>query len=328
MYGNIQLSTVEKLEYFKRSFSDWSGYLGCPIFIRIRGTFAKQGVAYARRFANVQAVEGQQFKSWRVQAHYDIRQMDSVYIFLFLEDHMLSANPPDSAKLLEELFRQNCDVFQYSWFRLYANIRTVLDERHLGSVEALGLFTAIPNGPLKDQELLNCGRLFLSLTSIFRKTFFLNVLASPRPLLRKYTPLGPFDIEKPASCNFFQGFIYGLPSSELGICIDDENLMPGSSAISRGLFPKNVVERQSSHQLTRSIPSRIRNFLKTSFGGEGGVVRRYPKLRAFGGHALHVVDIFVNTLHSNYLVARESHGIYYMSRKGYMMKPRDSDGWE
>ena len=91
------------------------------------------------------------------------------------------------------------------------------------------------------------------MTSIFERNFFFRLLKSPRPYIKKLDPKAPYTIEQIPETSWFLPIVFGLSKIELGICIDDDNTTPGSSAISRGLYQGLHSNRGEYHHGKNSL---------------------------------------------------------------------------
>lgn len=235
MYGNLLVNNSEKLDILKHTFPQWVDYWGSDVVLRIRGSLAHETIQFCNSISpKVRCSIGSNFLQWRKQTHFDISNVKSNYIMLYLEDHMLSINPPNASNLIVELAADEIQVFQYSWNQQYLKIAESL-LNHGSKVNKASISKCIDKSLLI--EMMNVEpRYLISLTSIFQRNFFLKLLDSPRPYLRKFNPRTPFDVEQRPNNTWFLPLTFGLPRSELGICVDDDNTVSGSSAISRGLY--------------------------------------------------------------------------------------------
>ena len=90
-------------------------------------------------------------------------------------------------------------------------------------------------------------------------------MKSSRPFLRKYDPKAPFDVEQKPESSWYFPIVFGISKNELGICVDDDNAAPGSSAIARGLFVGPQTQRGISHHANLSINSLALKMIKRIF---------------------------------------------------------------
>ena len=84
----------------------------------------------------------------------------------------------------------------------------------------------------------------ISAVSIFSKEFFLRVLNSRRPYLKRWPKHLPFDFEKKSKDLVAPNIISSLPNKEIFAAIDDDHDNPGYSLIARGVYPNRMSRAQ------------------------------------------------------------------------------------
>lgn len=231
----------------------WLSYLGAPAVIRVRGRYAEAARDSCGHLSNVEWRVGADFRTWRVQALADVESLGQSWIFQYFEDHMPAPDAPTSASLMKFLDEYNPDVVPYSFFQSYRPLRDWLDQRLPGSHGAYGgtsLGRADVSGLRQQTDLM-----LVSLVSIFNSGFYRRILRSQRPFLRRFDPSAPFDVEQRADQNWFLPINFGLPFWEVGICIDDDHSVPGSSAAARGLVDFEYKDRELRHHKSDSLRS-------------------------------------------------------------------------
>ena len=80
----------------------------------------------------------------------------------------------------------------------------------------------------------------VSAVGIFKRDFFLSVLTSKRPFLKRFSKNLPFDFEKKSFDFVSPLIITAFPKKELFASIDDDHGTPGYSLIARGVYPNRV----------------------------------------------------------------------------------------
>ena len=291
IYGNVLINDKLKLEAFKATLPGWLDYWNAPCFIRVRGQFAEEVNFFCENFPNVTCIKGSRFIQWRKQTWCDVNALEANFIVFYLEDHLIGDKPPDSATILSEIRSNDVTVFQYSWFRQYEKIRQSLQS--LGGIEEKsGTYIELTKKNLGGILLVDY-RWFISLTSIFEKSFLLRLLGSPRPFLRKKDPKSPHDVEQKPSSTWYLPITFGLSKEEIALSLDDDNTIPGSSAISRGIYKNTRSLRGENHDTKFSTISLFWSF----------------KHRFFGRKSLTFIPLKVKTI--------LTHFIYWPSYFGY-----------
>jgi len=253
VYGNILINDQLKFEALKYTLPQWANYWKSPVFLRVRGEYSEAVADFCANMENVECVQGAAYRQWRMQTWWDLRRKDSRFVMLFLEDHMLAKSPPDSSVLLQELVAHEVKVFQYSWNAQYQKISRYVQDA-LGSTNDLGVY--LPLSRQNRNEILKIDtRCFISMTSVFEVDFFLRILKSSRPFVRKLDPRAPYSLEQKPESTWYLPIVFGVSKSELGICIDDDNTIAGSSAISRGLYLGDRSPRGENHHAKASLMS-------------------------------------------------------------------------
>ena len=244
-YGNILINSPERLGTFKETLENWQEKIGVNMKIRIRGIYANEAVEYCKKYGNIHAEQGSKYIQWRIQAYYDVRTIDSRYLIIFLEDHQIVSSIDYFVQIVRSLIINDVDIFQYSWFAHYEKSRDAI--RQAGKQHDSGILTLrIDSKKLKKLGELS-GTYIVSLTSIFKKEFLLNLLETRKPYLRKYDSRGPFDIEKAPKSDFYLPIMYALPNLEFALCVDDDMGILGSSGISRGVSNLPRTKRGITH---------------------------------------------------------------------------------
>jgi hypothetical protein len=245
-YGNILINSQERLETFKETILNWQEKIDIDMKIRIRGKFSEDAKTYCAGFGNVDCVLGSDFIQWRIQALHDIRNIESKYIMIFLEDHQIIASRSTFQEVVSSLQYENVDVFQYSWFEHYKNLGSIINNlgksNSKSTVLSLTIDFEVYNKYVRHSDIY-----LVSLTSIFRREKLLSLLKTRRPLLRRYDARGPFDIEKSPKLSFYLPLKFALPVAQFALCVDDEMGIAGSSAISRALSNLPLTPRGTNH---------------------------------------------------------------------------------
>jgi hypothetical protein len=264
IYGNVLINDKLKLEAFKATLPGWLDYWKAPCFIRVRGQLAEEVSLFCEDFPNVTCIQGSRFIQWRKQTWCDVKNLEANFIVFYLEDHLISDEPPNSAAILSEIRSKNVTVFQYSWFRQYEKMRLFLESLG-GSEEKCGSYIELTKENLEEILVVDY-RWFVSLTSLFEKSFLLRLLESPRPFLRKKDPKSPHDVEQKPSSTWYLPITFGLSKEEIAVSLDDDNTIPGSSAISRGIYKNARSLRGENHDTKFSTISIFWTFKYKLFG--------------------------------------------------------------
>ena len=266
IYGNLLIDDEKKFEALKFTLPGWLAYWKSKCLLRIRGRYSSEVVDFCMQFDQVQIIQDSNFIQWRKQVLWDIKTFNSKYIMLYLEDHMLSNSPPEADLLISEMSKYRVDIFQYSWYKQYDQLRRKLTETSK-KTSTQGVYCHIN----KSNHSLVLSTKFpwiVSMTSVFNHNFFVKILESNRPFIRKFDPKAPYEIEQPPKSNWYFPLVYGLSNFEMGICLDDDNSVQDSSAISRGLYHGDRSEVAQFHDSQYSLTRILRMFTGSYTGNK------------------------------------------------------------
>lgn len=283
IYGNVLINNKLKLETLKRTLPQWVEYWDAPTIIRVRGKYWKEVFEFCAGLKSVVCLQGSDFIQWRKQTWWDISKIKTRFVMLYLEDHLLSSAPPNKILILQELKSKQVSVFQYSWFQQYGKLLNSLPQFGGEELDA-GMYVSLKKNNFS-KIIEHDFRWIISLTSVFDRNFLLTVLKSSRPYLRKKDPRSPHDVEQNPNSSWYLPTTFGLSKTEFGISIDDDNSIPGSSAISRGLYYGNRSERGANHE-GRFSTIRIARLWKTQLFGNESIKFLPLKLKIFLTHLI------------------------------------------
>jgi hypothetical protein len=262
LYGNVLIDSDVKKSAILSTLPKWLEVLNAPGMIRIRGKFALEVKEELRKLSGLTVVTGDDFLEWRKQSYEDVRLIDSKYILLFNEDHIPIMEQAKFAKTFSDIQTFDIDVFQYSWFQQYHQFR--LASKSLDGASSNHLIS-IRLSKESLREILKWDRRWIiSLTCIYKKKLLLNVLGSTKPMWRTKDPRSPHDVEQKPESKFFLPLNFGIPNHELGVSLDDDNTISGSSAISRGLFIGERSPRGENHESRNSPIARFERVISLS----------------------------------------------------------------
>ena len=169
----------------------------------------------------------------------------------------------------------NSEYLSYSWFGLGASI----DEfNNIQKDEYENIFSLDYNKKShkirikNSKHILGIKPYIIGLPGVFSKKLFKKIILSRRPYLKRWPKYTPFDFEKNGNDTSFLPIRFGVPKIEIFCTIDDDNRWPGSSLVSRGLYP-NRVGRQEMLNIRENTShksfSKIRAIIKRIPGSSG-----------------------------------------------------------
>lgn len=261
IYGNILIESVSKFQLAISNLKNLVSETGLTAKVRVRGRFAPQFSDYLKGDEQIQVMTGEEFSLWRNQTIFDLNNICTPYILLFLEDHLFVGNKKLFESQLELVIRHHVDLLQYSWFPQYQTWRDCDVFRKGDSVQDSIVWADITRDTLeqlKKREL----RWVVSMTSVFKKEVLVDLLKMYRPIIKKTNPRAPFDVEKSPNHEFYLPLRLALPLQEMFVCVDDDNTIPKSSAINRGMFQNAIEIREVRHHSKHSPIQFVNRLMK------------------------------------------------------------------
>lgn len=266
IYGNLLINNESKFQALKFTLPGWLNYWQSNCVLRVRGEYSLEVLEFCKALDRVRILVGSELIQWRKQTLSDLSSIKCDYVMLYLEDHMLGASPPKSRELISEFYKYGVEIFQYSWFQQYDQLRVLLESKNVNCA-VHGIYAKIDK-PYKNEIRKTKFPWIVSMTSVFEYNYLLKLLTSNRPYLRKFDPKAPYELEQRPNSSWYLPVVYGLSKDEMGICLDDDNSISNSSAFARGLFKGSIAEKAQNHDSSISIIHIVRKFPHTRIGAK------------------------------------------------------------
>ena len=248
IFSNFFIDNDERLQRMKDSFFSFRDINPKEWVINIRGSlkykagnFLKKELGEDLNLFYLQSKQGWMHDSLMIS-----KKINSDYVFYWIEDHILISSPTDLKNCILEMNEFNVDQLWYSF--LTNKIR-----KNFSIVEPykLGKYIKIIKLDSKNCSKIrsSAGEFYtVSSASIFCKNYFMKILSSHKPYLKRFHKDLPFNFEKASKDNIFPVIWHSIPNHEQFVAIDDDRDDPGSCLISRGLYPNRIsrVELKSS----------------------------------------------------------------------------------
>jgi len=264
IYGNLLINNESKFQALKFTLPGWLNYWQSNCVLRVRGEYSLEVLEFCKALDRVRILVGSELIQWRKQTLFDLSSIKCDYVMLYLEDHMIGASPPKSRELISEFYKNGVEIFQYSWFQQYDQLRVLLESKNV-SCAVHGIYANIDK-QYKNEIRKTKFPWIVSMTSVFEYNYLLKLLTSNRPYLRKFDPKAPYELEQRPNSSWYLPVVYGLSKDEMGICLDDDNSISNSSAFARGLFKGSIAEKAENHDSSFSIIHIVRKFPHTRIG--------------------------------------------------------------
>jgi hypothetical protein len=178
-------------------------------------------------------------RGWFHDSKIILNKMHANYILFWIEDHILISSPEILNNCIIEMSEFNVDQLWYSFLTKEIKARFNILKTH-----KKGRFITVTKldyeSCSKIRNKLKNDFYTVSAVSIINKNFFMKVLTSHKPYLKRWPRHLPFDFEKKSSDKISPIIWHSLPNQELFVAIDDDRDEIGYSLISRGLYPNRI----------------------------------------------------------------------------------------
>ena len=134
---------------------------------------------------------------WFYDSQSYMNDIQSDYIFVWIEDHICQVNPKLLRDVIAEMSILSADQLLYSWFHK-STLRTFSFLPVQDSLQNITTFKINNNIARIARQRLGKDFYAVSLLSIFRKDIFTKALNSQKPYLKRWPKYLPFDFEKRA----------------------------------------------------------------------------------------------------------------------------------
>lgn len=244
VFANFRIDSNERFNRLKDSFLSFKD---CKIdnwVINIRGNFKNDVAIFLSEniiSSDIHITYYESPSGWISDSYKLVESIKNDYVFLWIEDHILTKKPHVLDEIVLELRLKHIDHFHYSWFHFgkdlkIFNIHPFFETQNL--VYKKLNFVNNLQWQLLTKHHFNIYNYLVSCCSISSKDFFIKILECRTPLVNRWPKATPFDFEKrPFDFDILPATI-AIPKKELFASIDDDHGETGYSLISRGKYIK------------------------------------------------------------------------------------------
>jgi hypothetical protein len=241
IFANFFIDNDERLQRMKDSFHSFKGSNPNQWVINIRGQlkhqagdFLKNEIGKKLKLSYLQSRRG-----WFYDSKIIASKIYANYILFWIEDHILISTPEILNNCVAEMSEFNVDQLWYSFLTKEIKARFNILKTH-----KKGRYITVTKldyeSCSKIRNKLKNDFYTVSAVSIMNKNFFMKVLTSHKPYLKRWPRHLPFDFEKKSSDKISSLIWHSLPNQELFVAIDDDRDEIGYSLMSRGLYPNRI----------------------------------------------------------------------------------------
>jgi len=269
IFANFFIDNEERFQRMKNSFYSFRNSNPDQWLINIRGSLKFQAGQFLKKelhnkiiLFNLESRQGWFHDTKIITSH-----INTNYLFIWTEDHILIGDSGDLNNCVIEMEKFKVDQLIYSFFT------NEMKERYaILPIYKKGKFITVTkidyDACLKIRNKLKKDFYIISLLSIMRSEYFVKVINSSKPYLKRWPRHLPFDFEKKSNDRVFSLIWHALPNKELFVSIDDDRDQDGYSLISRGIYKSSIpkydikeIEYLRSSLLTKKIKSVFPEFL-------------------------------------------------------------------
>ena len=254
VFANIYLDSEIRLQRMKDSFHSFKNSKTISEYvINLRGQysddakcFLEENIRLTHKIFQIESAAG-----WFYDSKMLLDFVSHDTVFIWIEDHIcLDAAYFDN--LILDFKNQKIDYLQYSFWLNGITLKQY-DEIEMQESNSLYFFT---HDNVTHQNFKK--KYINSLVGIYSKSF-MNRILQKNDLIKLWPPNVPFDFERPKFDTSILPFKRGVSKKEVFASIDDDQDVPNSSLISRGLYKSKGRRMSMSYQQNSLI---IRGFFK------------------------------------------------------------------
>jgi len=264
VFANFRIDNEERLQRMRDSFYSFCDVMPNEWRINIRGCKKLEAAEFIR--SNIRAKvfisHKESRRGWFKDSLDTIDGLTSEFVFFWIEDHICISDISVLRGVIEEMSLHCVDQLIYSWFPQHWRTHQVFPVVEVGNY--IDVRHVNPRSVSEARKVIGYDFYVISAVSLMRTQFFVGLLKSGRPRLRRWSRFLPFDFEKRASDIAGTVFKIAMPQKELFVAIDDDHHETGYCLISRGLYPGRM-QRSGLKDVESLGPSKSIGFLKVLF---------------------------------------------------------------
>jgi len=267
IFANYCINDEERFLRLKDSFNSFKDVNPAKWVVNVRGKYKSEVLAFLKENVGDKLVPYalESKEGWFADCKEMLKDVHTDYVLPWVEDHMNIAPISDFQETLDEMKESGSEYVCYSWWvfgkinETYADLERK-DYKHISTFVLDKKATKRLRKYTKSPSRLPA---VISHVGIFSLNLFRRVIVESPGFMRWYPRYLPFDIEKLSNETKWLPINYAIMRHELFCSIDDDMRVPGSSLISRGLYPARVaVEKEGPD----ALPAKWRVIFRTYIG--------------------------------------------------------------
>lgn len=278
IFANFFIDNEERCQRMKDSFNSFRSIHPDEWIINIRGRLKLEAGSFLRdalnEHLNVYYLDS---KNWFRDSQEIVKHSISDIFLFWVEDHICLADEVVLNETISEMYKENIDHLYYSWFhdglrkQFYNSYKPHISNDFFDAWKIDDVTSSMIRSSIgRDFYVVSCA-------SLMRRDFFLKVLFSRKPYLKRWPQNLPFDFEKKSTDRIVPNFLTALPKTELFAAIDDNHGQDNYCLISRGLYPNRITRENlkkieyktnstvSLQKISKPLYNLASIFLKSSY---------------------------------------------------------------
>ena len=242
IFGNFYIDSEERLQRMKDSFLSFKNINAVKWIINARGPYKKETMAFLLEGLGSRLVgfELESPEGWFHDSRLMLKSIDEKFVLFWIEDHMsLVSDLSLYDAIIQNMEISGVEFLLTSWFWA-RNDYELIPKNEMPNISWFDLDeTTFPLLMRKSPEAY-----IISCVGIFDIMLFSRLITDDdEKQAIKWPKETPFDFEKSSHDVHWLPVRIGLSKQELFASIDDDSIMPGSSLISRGLYPSRQTRK-------------------------------------------------------------------------------------
>jgi len=244
IFANFSINNNERFKRMKDSFYSFRDINPDQWVINIRGSLKSQASEFLKKELGnkIKVFNLRSRQGWIYDTKIITNYITASYVFIWVEDHILIDNPVNLSGCILEMEKFKVDQLWYSFWTneikdRFANIPSYIKGKYI-TVTKIDYDSCLKILNKKKKDFY-----VISMISIMRTDYFIKIIYSSKPYLKRWPRYLPFDFEKKAGDKIFPIIWHALPNKELFASIDDDREENGYSLISRGIY-KSTISRE------------------------------------------------------------------------------------
>jgi hypothetical protein len=241
VFANFFIDNHERFRRMKDSFYSFRNINPDQWIINIRGRLKSQAGKFLKKELGdkIKVFNLQSRQGWFYDTKIILSHINADYVFIWVEDHILINNLVNLKNSILEMKKFKVDQLWYSFLTNQIKDRFAILPSHKKG-KYITVTKIDEDACYKIRNKLKNDFYTIAMISIMRRDYFLKVIHSSKPYLKRWPRYLPFDFEKKSTDKVFPFILHALPNKELFASIDDDHGQDGYSLISRGIYKSSI----------------------------------------------------------------------------------------